>query len=72
MTMREANRIKKWMNCLKCDRRLFTDRCHRICPKCHQKNSKEGRIPQLITGNRGLGVDQRMGVDSFARDFVNF
>ena len=59
MTMREANRHKKWLNCLKCGRRIYTDRCHRICPKCHQKNAKEGRIRQIYinSGRGGAGVE---------------
>lgn len=49
MSTREANRTKKWLNCLRCGRKLFTDRCHRICPKCHQKNEQEGHIRLVET-----------------------
>jgi hypothetical protein len=34
MTVREADRRKKWLNCLRCGRRMYTDRCHRICRRC--------------------------------------
>jgi hypothetical protein len=47
MSIRDANRAKKWLSCLKCGRPIYTDRCHRVCPKCHQKNDKEGRIRYL-------------------------
>ena len=37
---RRLNLVKKWFRCLKCGGRMFTDRCHRICRKCHQRNEK--------------------------------
>jgi uncharacterized OB-fold protein len=60
MTMREANRSKKYFGCLKCGRKMYTDRCHRICPKCHQKNSKEGRIRQAAVMTYS-GHGERLG-----------
>jgi len=31
------DRIKKWLPCLGCGRRMWTDRCHRICKKCRRR-----------------------------------
>ena len=31
--------VKKWMTCLGCGRRIWTDRCHRICKKCRRRNA---------------------------------
>lgn len=30
--------IKKWLSCLGCGKRMWTDRCHRICKKCRRRN----------------------------------
>ena len=30
--------VKKWMTCLGCGRRIWTDRCHRICKKCRRRH----------------------------------
>ncbi|MBI2190761.1 MAG: hypothetical protein HYU36_02100 [Planctomycetes bacterium] len=62
MSTRDANRTKKWRTCLKCGRRLYTDRCHRICPKCHQKNENEGRIRRV-----GIGTSHWKAGDSSLR-----
>lgn len=34
MTIRERNKQKKMLKCLKCGRLFRTDICHRTCPKC--------------------------------------
>ena len=34
MTDREANMVKKWLSCLGCGKRMWTDRCHRRCAAC--------------------------------------
>ena len=31
--------VKKWMTCLGCGRRMWTDRGHRICKKCRRRNA---------------------------------
>lgn len=69
MTMREANRSKKLLGCLKCGRTMYTDRCHRICPKCHQKNSKEGRIRQTASVAGFGSVDRLVGFDDMSSTF---
>ncbi len=41
MTVKEANEVKKHRPCLRCGRMMFTDRCHRICKKCHRRNAAQ-------------------------------
>jgi len=31
--------VMKWMTCLGCGRRMWTDRGHRICKKCRRRNA---------------------------------
>ncbi len=69
MTMREANRSKKYLGCLKCGRKMYTDRCHRICPKCHQKNSKEGRIRRAAVMSNSGHADRLSGFDDMSSTF---
>jgi cytochrome c-type biogenesis protein CcmH/NrfF len=38
MSIREANALKGSRRCLKCGKTMWTDRCHRICPKCSHAN----------------------------------
>lgn len=38
MSTREANAIKSVRRCLKCSKPMWTDRCHRVCPKCAHDN----------------------------------
>ncbi|HUT35706.1 MAG TPA: hypothetical protein VNE39_19615 [Planctomycetota bacterium] len=33
-----ADTMKKWLTCLGCGKRMWTDRCHRICKKCRRRN----------------------------------
>lgn len=39
MTALELDKVKKWMTCLGCGKRMWTDRCHRICRKCRRRNN---------------------------------
>lgn len=39
MTIKDANAVKKWRSCLRCGKMMLTDRCHRICKKCHRRNN---------------------------------
>lgn len=32
------DRVQKWMTCLGCSKRMWTDRCHRLCKKCSRRN----------------------------------
>jgi len=34
MTIKERNLQKKWLTCLRCGKRIWTDRCHRFCRRC--------------------------------------
>lgn len=47
MSLRQDNLRKKWLACLKCGRRIWTDRCHRFCNKCGERNVRQG--PQKRT-----------------------
>ena len=38
MTALELDKQKKWMGCLGCGKKMWTDRCHRICRKCRRRN----------------------------------
>ena len=40
MTVRRANALKRTRRCLKCGKAMYTDRCHRICPKCAHENER--------------------------------
>jgi len=39
MTALELDKQKKWMTCLGCGKKMWTDRCHRICRKCRRRNN---------------------------------
>jgi len=48
---------KKWMTCLGCGRKMWTDRCHRICKKCRRRNDATPvRSPYLVSLPRGLDL----------------
>jgi hypothetical protein len=38
MEVYDSNKTKVMRRCLKCGRKFFTDRCHRICRKCTKEN----------------------------------
>jgi len=38
--------VKKWLKCLGCGKRMWTDRCHRICPACDERNAASARRPR--------------------------
>jgi hypothetical protein len=52
MSIRESNGVKSRRQCLKCGKEMFTDRCHRICPKCAHENERYARgqitLPQDV------------------------
>ena len=61
MTIREANCQKKWMTCLRCGRRMYTDRCHRTCRRCQIAIRRlKGRMPDKYVALR----------DSFSTSYV--
>jgi len=41
MSIKEANKLKKHLTCLRCGRRMWTDRCHRICARCRRRDMEE-------------------------------
>jgi hypothetical protein len=57
---------KKWMTCLGCGKKMWTDRCHRICKKCRRRNEATPvRSPYLVSLPRGYDL---YSVDSRDRD----
>lgn len=54
MSMRHDNLKKKWRPCLRCGRKVWTDRGHRFCRKCSKENARDGsrkhayRIPPSL------------------------
>jgi len=58
MTIKKANTTKKKLPCLRCGRRMWTDRCHRICGRCKRRNMDEPvRMPvsvRLLNGEDGV------------------
>jgi len=57
-----ADTVKKWMTCLGCGKKMWTDRCHRICKKCRRRNNATPvRSPYLVALPRGTDL-RSMGV----------
>lgn len=42
MDVRSANLVRKRLPCLRCSRLFWTDRCHRICARCHRLRRTHG------------------------------
>ena len=40
MTVRQSDKKKKWLSCLRCGQKMWTDRCHRICRRCTIANRR--------------------------------
>ena len=60
MSVRDANRRRRWRPCLKCGRMMHTDRCHRICKRCNEENQYVGRfrlLRQLDSVHKHVGDD---------------
>lgn len=68
MSIRKANSQKRSRRCLKCGKKMYTDRCHRLCPKCGHQNERllEGRVAtsqelrhffRLVAGGGSLSHD---------------
>jgi hypothetical protein len=55
MTTRTCNLKKKWRRCLKCGRKMHTDRCHRLCLRCREENLNHPEIHVLQL----VGVDRK-------------
>ncbi len=52
-----GDRVKKWLTCLGCGKRMWTDRCHRICKTCRRRNeATPTRTAHGILLPRGLDV----------------
>jgi hypothetical protein len=62
MAIRSPKAQKKWMTCLRCGRRMYTDIYHRLCRRCRIRNdevrNRVGRIPgELVSLVRHGGMD---------------
>jgi len=44
-SIRRHDTKKKWFRCLRCGRRIWTDRCHRFCPRCTDTNAEIAALP---------------------------
>ena len=42
MDVRNANLVRKRLSCLRCSRLFWTDRCHRVCARCHRLRRTHG------------------------------
>lgn len=52
-----ADTMKKWMTCLGCGKKMWTDRCHRICKKCRRRNeATPTRSAHSLALPRGLDL----------------
>ena len=50
MRTRERNVDMKWRPCLRCGRKMWTDRNHRLCRRCHLTIERlDYRIPDRYT-----------------------
>lgn len=58
MSMRLDNLEKKWRPCLKCGRKVWTDRGHRLCGKCAKGNVREGSRKHAYRVPRGTASEE--------------
>ena len=55
--MASPDTMRKWMTCLGCGRKMWTDRCHRTCKKCRRRiEAAPSRSAHSILLPRGLDV----------------
>ena len=62
MAVRNLRPNKKWMTCLRCGRRIYTDMYHRLCRRCRIRNDavshRVGRVSrELVSLIRRGGFD---------------
>ena len=50
MAIRNPRTEKKWMTCLRCGRRIYTDIYHRLCRRCKIRNSEVSHRVGRISG----------------------
>jgi len=55
--------VKKWLTCLGCGARMWTDRCHRICKRCQRRHA-ESPMPRRYRSSlpRGTFEEERRGI----------
>jgi len=65
MTVRQADKKKKWLNCLRCGRKMWTDRCHRICRRCTIANRRSQYALSPRPVRVSVGTDSMAGLEEF-------
>ncbi len=61
-TADHPDKVRKWLTCLGCSKKIWTDRCHRICKKCRRRNSASpARTAYRMGLPRGVLLEQRGG-----------
>ena len=64
-TADHPDKVKKWLTCLGCSKKMWTDRCHRICKKCRRRNNATPtRRACRMTLPNGSSLEERRGVPS--------
>ena len=74
MSIRETNALKFMRRCLKCGKPMWTDRCHRICPKCAHDNEGVNDARITVTADirqflRSLLSEELGWRDALPREF---
>jgi|TARA_Y100000310_G_scaffold286879_1_gene311398 hypothetical protein len=64
-TINELNAIKKWRNCLKCGKRMFSPKTQWICNKCHKNNDKKGSKERIKVTPPGKTSVARYQADTY-------
>ncbi len=58
MDVRNSNLVRKRLPCLRCSRLFWTDRCHRICARCHRLRRTHG-LWDLLADLYGIGKEEK-------------
>jgi len=62
MAIRNIGPSKKWMTCLRCGRRIYTDIYHRLCRRCTIRNAEVGHRMGRVS-NELASLIRRGGFD---------
>ena len=64
-TADHPDKVKKWLVCLGCGTKMWTDRCHRICKKCRRRNNATpARRAYRTTLPGSSGVEETRGASA--------
>ena len=62
MAVRNVKTDKKWMTCLRCGMKIYTDVFHRLCRRCRMRNAevshRVGRVSRDV-----VSIIRRSGFD---------